>query len=149
MPSITETYPSKWIKAADLQGRAATVTITAAPAEKVGDDIKIILAFTGKEKRLPLNKTNASILASIFGDNSDLSVGKQIVLMPSKTSFGGKVKDTITIQQYVPVAPVETKPPPIENPPDAVLKGAPAAAPITYDNAHNTADTPDGYPESF
>ena len=149
MPSITETYPSKWIKAADLQGRAATVTIVAAPAEKVGDDTKIILAFAGKEKRLPLNKTNASILASIFGDNSDLSVGKQIVLMPAKTSFGGEVKDTITIQQYVPVAPVETQPAPIENPPDAVLKGAPAADPIPYDNAPNTADTPDGYPEGY
>ena len=115
MPSINETYPSPWIKPIDLQGQAVTVTIAAAPAEKIGDDTKIILSFVGKTKRLPLNKTNASILASIFGDNSDMSINQQIVLMPAKTSFGGDIKDTITIQPAVPVAEPEVDPIPYGN----------------------------------
>jgi hypothetical protein len=67
---ISETYPSKYLKAADLGGQARTVTITDIEEAEVGleREKKFCMSFVGKSKQLVLNKTNMSSLRQIFGN---------------------------------------------------------------------------------
>src|SRR5690349_16431771 len=74
MPRINETYESSssFLKVEDLQGRKVSVVISDAPVEKVGEDNKIVLYFEGKDKKFPLNITNARMMEMLTdSDNSD------------------------------------------------------------------------------
>ena len=91
-----------------------------------GDDCKPTLYFRGKQKGLPLNKTNSATIADVLGDETDGWVGEPIVLYPTKVDYQGKRVDAIRVK--VPTrkqrseAPIERMPPP---PP-------PPAEPPTY-----------------
>ena len=97
---ISETYPSKYLKAADLGGQARTVTITNIEEEKVGTERekKFCMSFAGKSKQLILNKTNMSALRQIFGDVDleDLR-GKQVTLVVREVDFYGETHSVIRI----------------------------------------------------
>ena len=74
MASIRDLFPDKWLKPHHLAGRTPTVAIEAVTVEQLFDPRarrhgpKIVLTFYGKEKRLPLNKTQAVALATITGE---------------------------------------------------------------------------------
>lgn len=92
-------YQSPWLSPTDLQGRAPRLTIEAATLEEVrnakgGHDKKIALAFKGARKKLLLNKTNAKALAAAYGNDTDLWIGKGVVLQVARASNG---KDTIEL----------------------------------------------------
>lgn len=82
-------YQSPWLKAEDLQGRAAVVTIEKATVEELRQpdgkkEGKIVVAFMGKHKKLILNKTQAFDLirlagTEVFGD----WVGLVVTLTPT------------------------------------------------------------------
>lgn len=68
--SELQAYTSPWLKASDLQGRAATVTIETATVEEIRQqtgqkEARIVVAFAGKSKRLICNKTQALTLADL------------------------------------------------------------------------------------
>ena len=74
MPPTTvsqlQAYTSPWLKASDLQGRAATVTIEGATVEEIRQqtgqkEARIVVTFAGKSKRLICNKTQALTLADL------------------------------------------------------------------------------------
>ena len=44
---------------------------------------KIVLAFKGARKRLPLNKTQAKTLAGLLGDNAEKWAGRTLILAPA------------------------------------------------------------------
>lgn len=106
MPPTTvsqlQAYTSPWLKASDLQGRPATVTIEKTTVEQVrqqdgAKEDRIVVAFRGKAKRLICNKTQALTLAAlakteVFANWSGLTV----VLEPATTRSG---KETINIRQ--------------------------------------------------
>lgn len=92
---ISEEFPSKHLKAADLQGRDVRVTMANVEREKFGDDNKLVVYFKGKDRGLVLNKTNAGTISDAFGDDTDDWFGNDIILFSVRTDFQGKVVDAI------------------------------------------------------
>lgn len=99
--NINSAFPSNYIKASDLEGRAVNVTIREVKTEQVGQnkDTKPVLYFDGKTKGLVLNKTNARKIASIAGsaDTEDWT-GLQIAIFPTETEFAGETVDCIRVK---------------------------------------------------
>lgn len=60
---------SAFLKAADIRGGRMLVTVSAVDVEPVGVEkvTKVILTFTGIEKRMTMNMTNLEMVASIAG----------------------------------------------------------------------------------
>lgn len=108
---ISELFPSKFLRADDLDGREAECAIDNVGAEDVAGDgnDKPVLYFEGKDKGLVLNKTNSMEIASSYGDDTDKWSGKPVVLYPTKTQYQGKLVPCIRIRIPVPVA--EDEPP--------------------------------------
>ncbi len=106
---MSEMFPTKWLSALDLRGQTVTVKMSAVVSEKVGDDIKPVLYFLGKEKGLVLNKTNSSTIVDVYGDETANWSGKTISILPAQTEFQGKTVACIrvAIQQSAPVAQAE------------------------------------------
>ena len=90
-------YRSSYMKAEDLSGRTAKHTISSCTAEKVGEDERLVLAFSENDRPLVLNKTNATTLAELYGPETGEWEGKAIKLVPSTTSFQGKTVKCIRI----------------------------------------------------
>ena len=87
----SDTYKGAFLKAADLKGSARTLTIGSIELEEVGNDgRKPVVAFAETDQKLVLNKTNASVLATAYGNEMGDWEGKLIVLRPDMTDFGGK-----------------------------------------------------------
>ena len=85
------------MKADDLGGRTAKHTISACKAEVVGEDKKLVLVFSNEDTSLVLNKTNATTLAELYGPETSEWEGKAIKLVPSTTSYQGKMVKCIRI----------------------------------------------------
>ena len=97
---ISETYPSKYLKATDLGGQDRVVRIRACVQEELGQgsekEVKPVLYFDGREKGLVLNKTNATAIAEDYGDDTDAWVGRPIVLFVQKVTFQGNLPAKVT-----------------------------------------------------
>ncbi len=120
--NIDQAFPSNYIKASDLAGRAVPVVIDRVAVEEVGrnKDTKPVLYFRGKEKGLVLNRTNSNKIAELAGskDTEDWT-GVQIAIYPTNTEFGGETVECIRVkavpprqQQTAPAAAVAPPPPP-------------------------------------
>jgi hypothetical protein len=95
---ISSAFPSDYLRAADLQGRAVTVTMAHVNMEKVGNDQKPILYFQGKERGLVLNVTNAKKIAEIYGDDTENWTGAKIVLYEAMVDFKGDTVAAIRVR---------------------------------------------------
>lgn len=96
--NINEAFPSKYLKASDLQGGTPTVTIERVEMEMMGDDRKMVVYFQGKTKGLVTNKTNANNIAALYGDDTDDWIGQKIVLVEAMVDFQGKSVPAIRIR---------------------------------------------------
>ncbi len=83
-------FPSENLKAADLQGQEATLTIERVTIETIGDDRRPVVHFQGMPQRLVLNKTNSNTICEIHGAESDYWTGRQITLYSTFTDYQGK-----------------------------------------------------------
>lgn len=97
--SKINTYASKWLSAADLNGKTRTVRIENVVLENVRQadgtqEQKLILDFVGASKRLILNKSQFNAMRQIAGDESDHWFDVQIMLSPATSNTG---KPTIQI----------------------------------------------------
>jgi len=77
--TLTELYPSLWLKALDLE-RPVTVRITAAEVEELrlpsGEKhLAVVLSFEKATKRLAANKTQCKALAEIVGSERCSRIG--------------------------------------------------------------------------
>lgn len=96
---MSNAFPSKYLRAADLDGRQVTVSIDRVVMEDVGDDdAKPVLYFVGKEKGVVLNKTNASNISLIYGDETDDWHGKPVTLYEAMVDFQGRSVAAIRIK---------------------------------------------------
>ena len=99
--SVSELYPSKWVKAEDLAGRTATVKITAVTVETFrqpdgSSKVSAVLSFEGKAKRMILNKTQCQALTDLTGSERFTDwVGRVTTLAPATAQNG---KPTIAIR---------------------------------------------------
>ena len=107
---FSEMYPSKYLKAADLNGNAVKVIIETVELEDVvgqgkEHDYKAVFFFQGKQKKFVCNKTNGQVIAETYGDDTEAWQGKELELYPDKTSFQGKLVDCIRVRIPVPPGP--------------------------------------------
>lgn len=84
--------PSKYLKAADLQGKRHKVTISAMTTTMLKDrqgveKEKNIASFEGKEKQFVFNWTNENLIIPIFGEDTDNWVGAEIELYAAPTNL--------------------------------------------------------------
>src|SRR5262245_24260050 len=91
-------FPSKYLKAADLQDKQVTVRIDRVVRETIGEDQRPVVYFAGKEKGLVLNKTNANNIAYAYGDESDDWAGCEIILFPTMVDFQGRSTPAIRVK---------------------------------------------------
>jgi hypothetical protein len=80
-------FPGRFLKAADLNGKEVTLTISAVVTDELvgdkGTEVKGLLSFAGKKKQLVLNKTNGLCLKQMFGRETDEWVGKRVTIFPT------------------------------------------------------------------
>lgn len=95
---ISEEFPSKYLKADDLRGREARVTIARVEREKLGDEFKPVVYFNGKEKGVVLNKTNSYAIAAAYGDETTDWFGNDVILFSVMTEYGGKTAPAIRVR---------------------------------------------------
>lgn len=100
--NINDQFPSKYLKAPDLNGGEVVVTIKDCIVEEVGDDKRPVLYFAGKEKGVVLNKTNATNISEAFTPDTDEWVGKKVTLYTTWVDFQGKSMESIRIRPARP-----------------------------------------------
>jgi len=99
---VGDLFPSRFLKAADLQGREVPVTISHVATEQMdgqhGKETKGVVYFRGKDKPLVLNMVNSNTIDAAYGDETDDWGGCPIILYPTRTQFGAKMVDCIRIK---------------------------------------------------
>jgi hypothetical protein len=115
--NVNDVFPSKYLRAADLDGHEVTVTIEHIEMESLGaddDTQKPVLYFVGKKKGLGLNKTNATTIANLYSPEMDNWIGCPITLFPTQTDFQGKSVECIRVRIQKPKAqPAKAAPAPV------------------------------------
>lgn len=106
---ISEAYPSKYLAADDLSGKDVTVTIESVSLEEIGKgsdkDHKLVIEFTGKQKSLVCNKTNAKTIAKVLAsEDTDDWIGKSIIIGPREVEFQGNMVWSIRVSLRRPGA---------------------------------------------
>lgn len=95
---MSEEFPSKFLRAADLQGREVKVIMQHVEREQLGQDpneMKPVLYFKGQTKGLALNKTNATVISDHYGDDTDDWSDQPLILFSTMVSFQGKTQPAI------------------------------------------------------
>ena len=100
--NINDAFPSKYLKASDLQGRAVSVVIKSIEHGDAEMDNKPIVYFEGKDKGLVLNKTNAMSISSDYGPETNGWIGKTIELFSQKVQFNNQMVDSIRVRAVNP-----------------------------------------------
>ena len=103
MAKVSETFPSTYMKAVDLNGRFISATISKVEIVDVGGegkpgDVKPVMHFSNRKKALVLNKTNAGTLAKDLGDEMDDWMGQSIEIFPTTTEMQGKTVDCLRVR---------------------------------------------------
>lgn len=110
---MNDAFPSKYLKADDLEEGDLIVTIKGADYEEFTDpktkktDQKPVLYFEGNDsKPLVLNKTNWKTIAEILGtDDTDDWTGKKIVLYATEVEAYGETMLGIRVRLKAPTKP--------------------------------------------
>jgi hypothetical protein len=102
-----EIFPSKSLKAEDLNGSEPVVTIERVSTQSFDDGSrKPIIHFKGKEKTLVCNKTNWNAIVEITGEeDSDNWAGHRIKLTVVRVDFQGKRVPAIRVEPAPTSAP--------------------------------------------
>jgi hypothetical protein len=99
---IFDCFPSKYLKAADLQGRSIEAIMQNVMMEDIRDpdEAKLlpILYFQGVPKGMVLNKTNAKVIASGYGQETDAWRDMPISLFPAMVAFGADTVEAIRVK---------------------------------------------------
>ena len=110
---VGQAFPSKYLTAADLDGRTRKVVIERYEMEEIGEEKreKPVLYFEGKGKALVLNTTNANLIAEVLDtDEMDDWIGREVSLYPTRVDFRGKRVEAIRVKADAPPPPAEEEP---------------------------------------
>ena len=100
---ILQSFPSKYLKAIDLQGAARRVTIATVAIEEIAPgEQKPVVHFEGIQQGLVLNKTNAMLMASLFGAETTGWTGKAVELYAEPVPFQGRIVDAVRVRAVPP-----------------------------------------------
>jgi hypothetical protein len=111
--NVSQAYPSKYLKASDLNGQNITITIKKAELEEIGFDQerKLVLSFANTDKSMVLNKTNANTIAKLYGEETDDWNGKRITLCAREVEFQGTMTAALRVLAQKPEAHKKAAPP--------------------------------------
>jgi hypothetical protein len=113
---INTLFPSKYLKGEDLGGREVTVTIKEMKIEKLGagpdKEDKPVLYFERATKSLILNRTNALVIADLYGPETSAWRGKRVTLYSERLRAFGKTHDAIRVKATHPAETPKAAPPP-------------------------------------
>ena len=100
MTTVSEAFPSNYLKAADLNNRTIKVAINMVVFEEIGQnkESKPIVYFEKVQKGLVLNKTNAVEIAATHGDQMEGWTGKEIELFSQMVPFQGQNVPAIRVR---------------------------------------------------
>ena len=106
MGNWRDSIPSKWLKAADLDGKPRLVTIKKFSVETIVEGkTGPVVWFQEEEKGLGLNITNGKKIETICGSSDpEAWKGHRIVLFPTETEFKGETVDCIRVRAPKPGA---------------------------------------------
>jgi hypothetical protein len=94
------------LKAHDLGGKSFTLTIRAATLEDVGHgaekESKLCIAFEKATKMMLLNRTNAMIIASLYGPETSEWIGKAVTIHAARVKAFGAWHDALRIKEQIP-----------------------------------------------
>jgi hypothetical protein len=112
---ISSAFPSKYLKAADLNGEEWELTIDRVEMERINEreSPKPVLYFKGARKGMVCNKTNAQKIASNYGDDTDSWDGCRIVLFEDEVTFEGKQVKALRVR--IPRGKAMSRPAPAQN----------------------------------
>ncbi len=99
MVDVNEVFGGETLKAADLQGKEYTLTMQQVEAKNFDKGSKLVIRFTGAKKVLIANRTNAKRIAMLYGNNTDMWVGRQITLYSEMVDFKGEPTWAIRVKQ--------------------------------------------------
>lgn len=107
---ITDIFPSKYVKAADLNGKPVTLTIKKLVMEEMLNhgnekEVKPVLYFEKATKGFVLNRTNGFIIGALYSVETDNWVGKRITIYPTKVRAFGSMQDAIRVREEIPAQP--------------------------------------------
>lgn len=98
--NMNDAFPSKWLRADDIEGQIP-VTIRNVTMEEIGgDDRKPVVWFDEFDKGMILNKTNANNVSGVYGPDSDAWIGKPMTMATAMVDFQGK--STPALRLYPP-----------------------------------------------
>ncbi len=103
MAKLNDIFGGDYLKAEHLGDRPVTVTIESVKVKDFDDGSKLILTFSGKDKALVCNRTNANTIADMLGSSdTDDWEGKRIILIVRKVDFQGKRVPAIRVMDELP-----------------------------------------------
>lgn len=101
--NVEQLFPSKYIKAGDLNGGEPQLTIRDVVIEDlVEGEQRPVMYFAGATKGLVLNRTNAATVAAVYGDETDNWKGREVVLFAATTQFKAQMVPCVRLR--IPVA---------------------------------------------
>ena len=108
MPDVSAMFGS-YLKAAHLEGDTNVTVLSVIQEEFNGNDgapeRKWVLRFHETELKMVLNKTNAMMIASIHGSNTDAWPGKHITLFKEKVNAFNQIVEAIGVRPQAPSPP--------------------------------------------
>ena len=128
--NVNDLFPSKWLKASDLGEAKPIVTIARVEVESVGREKEQlpVVYFVGKTKGCVLNKTNATAIAAIAGDELTEWPGVKVQLFSAMVEFRGEQVESIRIRAPQQAVAAKQKP-----------KPKPEPEPAEYDDTDDNA----------
>ncbi len=100
MTTVSDAFPSNFLKAADLNNRTVKVMINKVVFEEIGQEKKSkpVIYFDKVQKGLVLNKTNAVEIAAKYGETMEGWTGKEIELFSMMVPFQGQNVPAIRVR---------------------------------------------------
>ncbi len=106
---ISEAFPSQYLKCADLNGKPWDMKIRTVAMEDLGQgsdkEEKPVVYFHKAQKGLVLNKTNATTIAKVYGDDTGNWTGQDVQVFPTQVEFKGETVDAIRVRVVQEVQP--------------------------------------------
>jgi hypothetical protein len=103
--NIKEQFAGAFFNADSVKSGPRTLTIEDINIEEFEGKGKVVFSFRECEERLVCNKTNCTVIAEEWGDETDEWIGGTIKLSRGRTMMKGKATPCIIV---APVAKAET-----------------------------------------
>jgi hypothetical protein len=107
-------FPARFLKSGDLEDGPMQVTIASVKPEEINGERKVVANFSDSKKQMVINRTNARLIAKMYGNDTRNWLGKTITLVVTEVPFKDDLVSAIRVK--VTKASTKQEPPPVESP---------------------------------